>query len=49
MKIALLTNVLSPLAKALVERVGAEGYRYIFTDAPLAERTKMGWGTAAEE
>lgn len=53
MKIALLTNVLSPhqmpLAKALVERVGAEAYRYIFTDAPLTERTKMGWGTAAEK
>lgn len=53
MKVALLTNVISPhqmpLAKALVERVGAEAYRYIFTDPPLAERTKMGWGTVAEE
>lgn len=53
MKIALLTNVISPhqmpLAKALVERVGAEEYRYIFTDPPLAERTKMGWGTATEK
>ena len=53
MKIALLTNVISPhqlpLAKALVERVGVEAYRYIFTDPPLAERTKMGWGTAAEK
>ncbi len=53
MKIALLTNVISPhqmpLAKALVERVGAEAYRYIFTDPPLVERTKMGWGTVAEK
>lgn len=53
MKIVLLTNLLSPhqmpQAKAMVECVGVEAYRYIFTDASLAERTKMGWGTAAVE
>lgn len=53
MRIALLTNIVSPhqlpLARALVKRVGAESYRYVYTEATHAERTKMGWGASAED
>ena len=53
MRIALLTNIISPhqlpLARALVKRVGAESYRYVYTEATHAERTKMGWGASAED
>lgn len=53
MRIALLTNIISPhqlpLARALVKRVGAENYRYVYTEATHAERTKMGWGASAED
>lgn len=48
MKIALLTNVVSPhqvpLAEALVRRVGEGNYRYVYTEAAHGERTRMGWG-----
>ncbi len=48
MKIALLTNIISPhqipLANAIVGLVGADGYRYVYTDALHGEREKMGWG-----
>ena len=48
MKIALLTNVVSPhqvpLAEALVRRVGEANYRYVHTEAAHGERTRMGWG-----
>ncbi len=52
MRIALLTNIISPhqlpLARALVRRVGADNYRYVYTEAPHDERTRMGWGDATE-
>ncbi len=48
MKITLLTNIISPhqlpLAKALIALVGAENYRYIYTEPLHKERAKMGWG-----
>ena len=48
MKVALLTNVVSPhqvpLAEALVRRVGEGNYRYVHTEAAHGERTRMGWG-----
>ena len=52
MKVALLTNVVSPhqvpLAEALVRRVGEGNYRYVHTEAAHGERTRMGWsGDAA--
>lgn len=53
MTLAFLTNIISPhqlpLACALVERLGAENYRYIYTEATHAERTKMGWGASTDE
>lgn len=52
MRIALLTNIISPhqlpLARALVRHVGADNYRYVYTEAAHDERTRMGWGGAAE-
>ena len=53
MRIALLTNIISPhqlpLARALVERVGADAYRYVYTEPAHDERTRMGWGASAED
>lgn len=53
MRIALLTNIVSPhqlpLARALVECVGADNYRYVYTEATHTERTKMGWGASSDE
>lgn len=53
MRIALLTNIISPhqlpLARALVRRVGADNYRYVYTEAAHDERTRMGWGASADE
>ena len=53
MRVALLTNVISPhqlpLARALVGRVGADNYRYVYTEPPHDERTRMGWRASAEE
>ncbi len=47
MKIALLTNVISPhqlpLAEAIVKLVGEENYRYVYTEPLHGERAKMGW------
>lgn len=47
MKIAFLTNILSPhqlpLAKALVQLVGKDNYRYIHTECFHSERQNMGW------
>ncbi len=47
MKIVFLTNVISPhqlpLARAIVEHVGENNYRYIYTERLHGERTKMGW------
>lgn len=53
MRVALLTNIMSPhqlpLAQALVRRVGADNYRYVYTEPAHDERTRMGWGASAEE
>lgn len=53
MRVALLTNVISPhqlpLARALVGRFGADNYRYVYTEPPHDERTRMGWRASAEE
>lgn len=53
MRIALLTNIISPhqlpLARALVERVGADAYRYVYTEPAHDERIRMGWGASAGE
>lgn len=53
MRVALLTNIVSPhqlpLARALVRRIGAEHYRYVYTESAHDERTRMGWGASAEE
>lgn len=50
-KVALLTNIISPhqlpLAQALVAALGEGNYTYIYTEAPHAERTKMGWADQA--
>lgn len=52
MRIALLTNIVSPhqvpLAKALMARIGTDAYRYVYTEAPHDERSRMGWGDTAE-
>ena len=48
MKVALLTNIVSPhqlpLAEEIVKLVGADNYRYAYTEAFHEERAKMGWG-----
>ena len=48
MTVALLTNIVSPhqlpLAEEIVRRVGADNYRYVFSEKFHAERAKMGWG-----
>lgn len=53
MRIALLTNIISPhqlpLARALVRCVGADNYRYVYTEAAHDERIRMGWGALADE
>ena len=53
MKVALLTNVISPhqipLAKELVEKLGAESYRYIYTEPLESERVQLGWNDASDD
>lgn len=53
MRIALLTNIVSPhqlpLARALVARVGAGNYRYVYAERTHGERARMGWQAEAEE
>lgn len=53
MRVALLTNIISPhqlpLARALVARLGAENYRYVYTERTHGERARMGWQAEAEE
>lgn len=48
MKIALLTNIVSPhqlpLAEAIVRIIGEKNYAYVYTEKPHDERTNMGWG-----
>lgn len=49
MKLALYTNIISPhqmpLARALVARLGADSFRYVYQH-DLGERAKIGWGDA---
>lgn len=46
------TNCISPhqlpLAKQLIDILGVENYRYIYTDALTEERQRMGWGDAVD-
>ena len=52
MKFAFFTNIISPhqmpLARALVELLGADEYRYVYTEREEKERTKLGWGNEGE-
>lgn len=47
MRIVIYTNVLSPhqlpLAREIVRKVGASGFRYVYTDELNCERSGMGW------
>ena len=51
MHISFFTNILSPhqlpLAKALVEMIGCENYKYIYTQPLHDERANMGWSNNA--
>lgn len=53
MKFAFLTNIISPhqmpLARALVELLGTDEYRYVYTEREEKERTKLGWGNEGED
>ena len=46
------TNCISPhqlpLAKQLMDKLGAENYRYIYMDALTEERQRMGWGDVVD-
>lgn len=52
MKIAFYTNIVSPhqlpFARELVKRVGADNYRYIYSEPFHAERSAMGWRNEQE-
>lgn len=52
MKFVFFTNCISPhqlpLAKRLIDILGVENYRYIYTDALTEERQRMGWGDAVD-
>lgn len=52
MKFAFFTNIISPhqmpLARELVNLLGADEYRYVYTEAEEKERTKLGWGNEGE-
>lgn len=52
MRFAFFTNIISPhqmpLARALVKLLGADEYRYVYTEAEEKERTKLGWGNEGE-
>ena len=52
MKFTFFTNCISPhqlpLAKQLIDNLGVENYRYIYTDALTEERQRMGWGDAVD-
>lgn len=52
MKFAFFTNCISPhqlpLAKLLIDKLGIENYRYIYTDVLTKERQRMGWGDAVD-
>ena len=46
------TNCISPhqlpLARQLIDKLGVEHYRYVYTDALAEERQRMGWGEAVD-
>lgn len=52
MTFAFFTNCISPhqlpLAKQLIDKLGVEHYRYVYTDALTEERQQMGWGDAVD-
>ena len=37
-----------PLAKQLIDKLGVEHYRYVYTDALTEERQRMGWGDVVD-
>ena len=53
MKFAFFTNIISPhqmpLARELVNLLGADEYRYVYTEREEKERTKLGWGNEGED
>ena len=53
MKFVFLTNIISPhqmpLARELVNLLGADEYRYVYTEREEKERTKLGWGNKGED
>ena len=53
MTFCLYTNSISPhqlpLARELVQRIGSENYRYIYTEALSASRVKLGWQLEQED
>ena len=53
MKFAFFTNIISPhqmpLARALVELLGADEYRYVYTEAEEKGRADLGWGNEGED
>lgn len=53
MRIALQTGTISPhqlpLAREIVKRVGAENYRYVYSQEIDRERKSFGWSDAADE
>ena len=53
MKFVFLTNIISPhqmpLARELVNLLGADEYRYVYTEREEKERTKLGWGNEGED
>lgn len=53
MKFAFFTNIISPhqmpLARELVELLGADEYRYVYTESEDKERSKLGWGNKGED
>ena len=52
MNFAFFTNIISPhqmpLARELVELLGADEYRYVYTEGENKERSKLGWGNEGE-
>ena len=53
MKFVFFTNIISPhqmpLARELVDLLGAVEYRYVYTERKEKERTKLGWGNEGED
>ena len=53
MKFAFFTNIISPhqmpLARELVNLLGADEYRYVYTEAEEKGRADLGWGADESE